>query len=80
MDSDMSYQIVARQFLAKVTKFGSVCSKIKKVIRVQSRRGRNSPPPPPVYKGLTIVNNSATGQLPLKSPGKHITVGLPLQP
>ena len=43
MDSDMSYQIFARQILEKVAKFGNVCFNIKKVINVQSRRGQNPP-------------------------------------
>ena len=45
VDRDMSIQIVARLFLEKVTKFGTVCFNIKKVINVQSRRGQNPFPP-----------------------------------
>ena len=54
VDSDRSYQIVARYILEKVTKFGSVCFNIKKVINVQSRRGQN-PPPAPVQMGLKLI-------------------------
>ena len=43
--SDMSYQIVARNILGQVAKFGRVCFNIKRVIDVQSRRGQNPPPP-----------------------------------
>ena len=54
VDSHLSKQIVPRYFLEKVAKFGSVCFNIKKVINVQSRRGQNSPPPPPL-PGLNRV-------------------------
>ena len=50
VESQLSYQIVSRWFLEKVTKFGSVCFNIEKVINVQSRRGQNPPP------GLDRVN------------------------
>ena len=43
VDSDMSYQIVAREILEKVAKSGSVCFSIKKVINVQSCCGPNPP-------------------------------------
>ena len=51
VDSDMSYQIVARYILEKVAKFGSVCFNFEKVINVQSHCGQAEsahPPPPPV--------------------------------
>ena len=54
VDCYVSYQIVAREFLEKVTKFGGVCFNIQNVINVQSCRRQNLPPPPPVWIGLII--------------------------
>ena len=52
VDNDMLNQIVASSFLEKVTKFGSVCFNIKKVINVQIRRGQN---PSPCLKRVNTV-------------------------
>ena len=59
VDSDMSYQIVARQILEKVAKFGSVCFNIEKVINVQSCHGQIPPPPPGLdrVKQLFVQNS-----------------------
>ena len=38
--NQLLHQIVAKQILCKVTKFGGVCSHIKTVMDVQSRRAQ----------------------------------------
>ena len=45
VDSNMSYRIIAKYCLEKVTKIESVCAKIRKTIyiSVQSRSGQNPP-------------------------------------
>ena len=43
LDQQISYQVVVRQILGKVTKFGGVCFNIKKVINVQSQHGNFLP-------------------------------------
>ena len=53
VDSHMSYQIVTRCNIEKVTKFSRVCFDVKKVINVQSRRGQN---PRPVWNRFKLRN------------------------
>ncbi len=41
--------------LGKLRKIGSVWLNLKKVIKVQSQRGPQKPPPPPLGEGLKVT-------------------------